>query len=153
MGGKIKSENNEIIYDSPASDPEDDFWLEHGRQMVTESLGAVRSAANAVIAALGVIQAFYLGIMGFSDFIPEDSSIMLKMLFFIPLLLWLVSLYFCVGVVMTGKLKVFLLSPEDIKQKSLNFTLEKQRLLKWGFGFLAAGLVAAFVLFVVRLYL
>ena len=121
--------------------------------MVTESLGAVRSAANAVIAALGVIQAFYLGIMGFSDFIPEDSSIMLKMLFFIPLLLWLVSLYFCVSVVMTGKLKVFLLSPEDIKQKSLNFTLEKQRLLKWGFGFLAAGLVAAFVLFVVRLYL
>jgi len=147
------SENNEIIYDSPTSDPEDDFWLEHGRQMITESLGAVRSAANAVITALGVIQAIYLGILGFSEFIPEQVPWELKMLFFIPLLLWLVSLYCCIGVVMTGKMTIFLHSPEDIKQKSLNFTLEKQRLLKWGFGFLAAGLLAAFVLFVVRLYL
>ncbi len=144
------SENNGIIFDSPASDPEDKFWLNYGKQMITESLKAVRAAANAVITALGVIQAIYLGILGFSDFIPEEMSWGLKMLFFIPLMLWLISIYCCIQVVMTGKMKVFLQSPEDIKEKSLNFTLEKQRRLKWGFGFLAAGLLAAFVLFVVR---
>jgi len=147
------SKNNEIIYDSPAPDPEDKFWLEHGRQMVTESLGAVRSAANAMITALGVIQAIYLGILGFSDFIPTDSSITLKMLFFIPLFLWLISLYCCIGVVLTGKLNIFLHSPEDIREKSNQFTLKKQRQLRWGFVFLAAGLVTSFGLFLVRLYL
>jgi hypothetical protein len=51
------SENNEKIFDSPASDPEDEFWLAHGKQIIIESLPAVRSAANSVITALGFIQA------------------------------------------------------------------------------------------------
>jgi len=144
------AENNEIILDSPASNTEDEFWLEHGKQMITESLKAVRAAANAVISALGVIKAIYLGILGFGNFIPAELSWPYKMLFFIPLMLWLISIYCCIQVVITGKMQVFLHSPEDIKEKSLNFTLEKQRRLKWGFGFLAAGLLAAFVLFVVR---
>lgn len=143
------SDSNEIIHDSPILNPDDEFWLDHGKQMITESLRAVRSAANAVITALGVIQAIYLGILGFSNFIPKKVPWGLKILFFIPLLLWLISLYCCISVVMTGKINVYLHSPEDIKEKSLNFTFEKQRLLKWGFVFLTAGLVVAFVLFVV----
>ena len=147
------NDKSEIILDSAASNPEDEFWLEHGKQMITESLKAVRAAANAVISALGVIKAIYLGILGFGGFIPEKISWQLKMLFFIPLMFWLIAIYFCIQVVLTGKMEVFLHSPDDIKQKSLNFTLEKQRRLKWGFGFLAAGMLAAFVLFVVRFYL
>jgi len=145
------SENNEIIYDSPTSDPEDKFWLEYGRRMITESLWAVRSAANAMITALGVIQAFYLGILGFSKFFPKDSSFELKILFFIPLLFWLVSIYCCISVVMTGKLNIFLHSPDDIREKSTQFTLKKQRFLKLGFLFLVAGLLAAFILLMVRM--
>ncbi len=146
------SENNEIIYDSPTSDPEDDFWLEHGRQMVTESLSAVRSAANALIVALGIVEGFYLGVLGFSNFIPDEMVLWKKALFIFPLLFWMISIYFCVGVVMTRKIDVFLHSPNDIKEKSTKFTLEKQRQLQWGFWFLAIGLIVAFVLFVVRLY-
>ena len=147
------NDKSEIILDSAASNPEDEFWLEHGKQMITESLKAVRAAANAVISALGVIKAIYLGILGFGGFIPEKISWQLKMLFFIPLMFWLIAIYFCIQVVLTGKMEVFLHSPDDIKKKSLNFTLEKQRRLKRGFGFLAAGMLAAFVLFVVRFYL
>jgi len=61
------SENNEKIFDSPASDPEEAFWLAHGRQMVTESLPAVRSAANALIMAVGIMEAIYMGSLGFGE--------------------------------------------------------------------------------------
>jgi hypothetical protein len=145
------SENNEKIFDSPASDPEDEFWLAHGKQIIIESLPAVRSAANSVITALGFIQAIYLGMLGFGEFIPQEIPWNLKALFFIPLLFWLLSLYCCINVVMTGKMKIVLYSPEDIKDKSLKFTLKKQCALRWGFIFMAAGLLAAFVLFVIRL--
>ena len=66
------SENNEKIFDSPASDPEDEFWLVHGKQIIIDSLPAVRSAANSVITALGFIQAIYLGMLGFGEFIPQE---------------------------------------------------------------------------------
>lgn len=146
------SATNEKIFDSPASDPEDDFWLEHGRQMVTESLPAVRSAANALIMAIGVMEAIYMGILGFGEFIPTDLPFLQKIIFALPLLIWLGSIYCCIGVVMTRELQVYLYSPEDIKKKATSFVLEKQRQLKWGFWLLVVGLIAAFVLFVVRLY-
>ena len=147
------SEHNEFIYDSPASEPEDEFWLEHGKQMVTESLPAVRSAANALIMAIGVMEAIYMGILGFGEFIPTTLPLLQQIIFAFPMLIWLGSIYCCISVVMTRELEVFLYSPEDIKQKSIQFVLEKQRLLKWGFGFLAAGLLAALVLFVVKISL
>jgi len=31
------SDQNDIIYDSPASAPDDAFWLEQGRKMVTRA--------------------------------------------------------------------------------------------------------------------
>jgi uncharacterized membrane protein YtjA (UPF0391 family) len=145
------SENNEKIFDSPASDPEDDFWLAYGKQIIIESLPAVRSAANSVITALGFIQAIYLGMLGFGEFIPQEIPWNAKALFFIPLLFWLVSLYFCISVVMIGKMEIVLYSPEDIRDKSLKFTRGKQRALRWGFIFMALGLLGAFVLFVLRL--
>jgi hypothetical protein len=146
------SEDNEIIYDSPTSVPEDDFWLEHGKQMVTESLPAIRSAANALIMAVGVMEAIYMGILGFGEFIPTTLLFLQKIVFATPLLIWLGSIYCCIGVVMTRELEIYLYSPEEIKNKSTAFVIEKQRQLKWGFWLLVVGLVAAFVLFVVRLY-
>lgn len=146
------SENNEKIFDSSPSDPDDEFWLEHGRQMVTESLPAVRSAANALIMAVGVMEAIYMGLLGFGDFIPPTLPFTQKIIFALPMLIWLGSIYCCIGVVMTRELQINLYAPEDIKQQATDFVLEKQRQLKWGFWLLVGGLVAAFVLFVVRLY-
>lgn len=145
------SKTNEKIFDSPPSAPDDRFWLEHGRQMISESLPAVRSAANAMIIAIGVMEAIYMGILGFGEFIPTTLPFLQKIIFALPLLIWLVSIYCCIGVVMTRELEVYLYSPEDIKAKSTQFVQEKQRQLKWGFWLFVSGLVAAFVLFVVRL--
>ena len=146
------TDSSELIFDSPPSAPDDRFWLDYGRQMISESLPAVRSAGNALIMAIGVMEAIYLGILGFGEFIPASLPFLQKIVFALPLLIWLSSIYCCIGVVMTGELEVFLYSPEDIQSKATQLVQEKQCQLQWGFWLLVVGLVAAFVLFVVRLY-
>ncbi|MDW7682172.1 MAG: hypothetical protein SCK70_16535 [bacterium] len=125
------SDQNDIIYDSPASAPDDAFWLEQGRKMVTGSLSGVRSAASSLISALGVIKAIYFGILGFAEFIPENWSIWGKCLFITPLLIWLIALYCCVQVVMTQKLILYLHSPEHIQRIYESTIMQKQRQLEW----------------------
>ena len=144
-------DQNEIIYDSPPPAPDDAFWLGQGQKMVTESLAAVRSAATSLISALGVIKAIYLGILGFAEFIPEDWQVWAKGAFILPLLLWLIALYLCVQVVITRKLTIYLHAPENIKQTSEKLIMEKQKYLEWGYWLMAAGLVLAFGLLIVRM--
>lgn len=119
--------------------------------MLTGSLPTVRAAANALITALGVLEGIYLGMLGFADFIPAELEFGRKALFFAPLLLWLVALYFCLEVVMTRRLEVNLHSPSDIRDQSTSLLLEKQRYLAGAFGLLGIGLVAAFGLLIFRL--
>lgn len=145
-------DTNEKIFDSPPSEPKDEFWLAHGRQMITESLPAVRSAANALIMAIGMMEAIYLGILGFRDFIPTTMPFLQQIVFALPLLIWLAAIYCCIGVVRTHKLTIYLYSPEDIKQKFPAFVLAKQRQLQWGFWLLVTGLLATFGLIFMRLY-
>ncbi len=144
-------DQNEIIYDSPPAAPDDPFWLEQGQRMVTESLASVRSAATALISALGVIKAIYLGILGFAKFIPEDWAVWYKGLFVLPLLVWLIALYFCVQVVMTRKLTIYLHAPDNIKQTAEKLIIEKQKFLERGYWLLETGLVLAFALLIIRI--
>ncbi len=147
------SKKNEIIYDSPASAPDDDFWLEQGRKMVVDSLPTMRSAATALTSALGVIQAVYLGILGFAKFVPEDWPVWRKGLFIVPLLCWLIALNCCVQVALTKKSTLYLHSPEHIQQISEQTILEKQRQLKCSYWFLVAGLMLAFLLLILLPYI
>ncbi len=139
------------IYDSPASEPDDAFWLEQGRKMVAESLASVREAAKAFITGLQVIVAIYLGILGFAQFVPETFSIFQKIPFVLPLVCWLIALYFCISVMMTSRIDVFLDSPSDIREQSSVILEQKQRHLLKAFGFLAAGLLLVVVLLILRL--
>lgn len=142
---------NDEIFDSAAPDPQDKIWLEQGKHMLTESLTNVRNAANGLLTALGLLEGIYLGMLGFAKFIPEDLSVEQKTFFFTPLLFWLVSVYFCVAVLMTQKLEVNLNSPTDIREKTTRQLLDKQFLLKMAFWLLAFGVLAAFGLLVMRL--
>ena len=139
------------IYDSPASEPDDAFWLEQGRKMVAESLASVREAAKAFITGLQVIVAIYLGILGFAQFVPETITTLQRVLFVGPLVFWLIALYFCISVMMTSRIEVLLDSPSDIREKSSAVLEEKQRQLLKAFGFLAAGLLLVVVLLLLRL--
>ena len=144
-------EEQDLIYDSPASEPDDAFWLEQGRKMVAESLASVREAAKAFITGLQVIVAIYLGILGFAQFVPETFSIFQKVLFVLPLVCWLIALYFCISVMMTSRIKVLLDSPSDIREKSTAVLEEKQKQLLKAFWSFAAGLLFIVVLLLLRL--
>jgi hypothetical protein len=144
---------HEVIYDSPPSEPDDDFWLDQGKKMVEGSLPALREAAKSFLTGLGVLQGIYLGILGFSEFIPKTMPLLQKSLFLIPLLCWLEALRHSLQVMMTQRLNIYFHSPDDIRKKSDSVLVEKQGKLQWAFWFLTLGLVAAFVLLVYRLSL
>jgi hypothetical protein len=143
-------EKKDIIYDSPQLEPDDEFWLEHGKKMLEESIGSVRDAAKSMMTGLGLLKGIYLGILGFADYIPKTMPIYLKSLFIIPLIFWLVALYHCMQVLMTKRLYINIHSPDDIRQKSENVLLEKQASLHWAYGSLSLGIIAALLLLIFR---
>jgi len=141
------SDSAEKIYSSAPSEADDDFWLGEGKRMVMESLASVRSAANSLIASLGMLQGFYLGILTLDKPLPPGAGVLEKTLFIAPIASWLVALYLCIAVIMTKKLPVFTNSPGDIREKSRQMLLQKQNQLQWAVALLTAGLLAAFALF------
>jgi hypothetical protein len=145
------SDSTEKIYPSPPSEPDDEFWLAEGKRMVTESLYSVRNAASALIAALGILQGVYLAVLGFGEKQLNGLSFLQQAQFIAPVLLWLVSFYLCLAVVMTKKLAVFTNSPSDVRDKSIRLLLKKQLQLQWAFWLLALGLLATFGLLFSRL--
>jgi hypothetical protein len=139
------------VYESGPEQPDDDFWLGHGKKMVEESLPAVRDAAKSLMTGLGLLQGIYLAILGFSDFLAKSMSREVKFLFIAPLLLWLGAVYNCLHVMMTQRLDINLSSPDDIREQSRSQLIAKQKSLRWAFGLLAAGLVVALKLIIYRL--
>ena len=133
-------DKKEIIYDSADPDPNDEFWLEQGKKMVEGSLSALQDAAKSLITGLGLLKAFYIGILGFAEYIPKNMPIMYKSLFLIPLLFWLAALYSCLQVMMTRRLDIILCSPDDIRKKFTEVLLEKQSSLKWAYWLLTIGI-------------
>lgn len=141
----------EKIYSSAPDEPDDDFWLQEGKRLVTESLASVRNAANSLTASLGVLQSFYLGIIGFDQL--TDFGAAAKALFLLPMALWLIALYLCLAIIMTKKFPVFTNAPSDIRDKIMQLVMQKQNQLQWAFGLLAVGLLAASILLYWRLNL
>ncbi len=141
----------EKVYDSEPLQPYDNFWLEQGKKMIDGSLDAIGEAAKAMITGLELLQAVYLGILGFSNFIPENLALPHKSLFIVPLLIWLIALYFSLDVMMTKRREINPYAPEDIAQKTGEILQEKQRQLQIAFWLLAVGLMLAMLLFAFRL--
>jgi hypothetical protein len=144
---------DEKIYESGASQPDDDFWMEQGKKMVERSLDAVQEGAKSLLTGLGLIISVYLGILGFADFIPKSSSILIKALFVLPLLIWLFAVRSCLRVIMTKELFINPFSPDEIQRRYENSLKEKEEDLVSGFRFLSAGLILTIFLFILRLYL
>ena len=140
----------ERIYDSPASEPDDELWLAHGAKMVEDSVPGVRGAASELIKVLGMLQTVYLGILGFAKFIPEDMEVYNKALFIVPLVPWVFATYYCLRVLKTEIIRINLRSPSDIRERASGLLVEKQRHLETAFVLLIAGIVFAFVMVVFR---
>lgn len=146
-------DENEIIYESPPSETDDDVWLAHGMKMLEDSVPSVRSAASELIKAVGMLQTVYMGILGFAKFVPENMEVYNKALFFLPVIPWVAAIYYCLRVMKTEIVKINLRSPSDIREKAAALLEEKQRNLEMGFVLLIVGIVLAFVMVVFRVRL
>ena len=143
----------EKIYDSPASNPDDDLWLAHGAKMLEDSVPSIRTAASELIKAVGLLMTAYLAILGFAKFIPEDMAVYNKALFVAPILPWVLALYYGLRVLKTELLNINLHSPTDIRDKAASLLEAKQHYLDLAFVLLIAGIVIAFALVVFRLHI
>lgn len=144
--------DDEILVSAP-SEPDDDFWLEQGRKMLADSLASVRMAAGELMKGLGILQGLYLGILGFTEFVPKTFSIVAKLFFIVPLLLWLVALYHCLKVMMTEAAEINLNAPGEVREFYRWLLGEKQAALQQAFWWFFSGLLAGFVMVMFRLKL
>jgi len=144
---------NDKVYDSPPSKPDDDFWLNQGREMVKSSIPSLTEASKNMLTGLNILQGIYAGIIGFTKYIPEDLAIVLKSLFFIPFIFWVIALYFYMDVSFAKKYTPILFSPENIKEIYVSICKNKQRSLTIAFWFQTLGIVAFFALLIIRNFL
>jgi len=145
--------SDEEIPASPPSDPEDLFWLSQGQKMLADSIALtpMRAAASSLMTGLGALQAVYMGILGFSKFVPEDLNIKVKWFFIAPPILWMLGLYHCLKALKSERVTINLKSPNEIRKTSIQFALDKQTAVDHAFSWMLAGVVAAIVLLVFRL--
>ena len=136
----------EPILESGPSDPLDDFWLEQGRKMVQGSLPAQRAAAKALMTAIGLMNTVYLGILGFAELIPATTATYLKVLYVLPILLWLCALALCLAVMLTERIELNLHAPAEIRDTDQAILNRKQEQLKCAFLILTVALLGAFAL-------
>ena len=141
----------EKIYDSPASSPDDDLWLAHGAKMIEDSVPAIRTAASELLKAVGMLMTVYLAILGFAKFIPESMDVYKKAFFVVPIVPWVVAIYYGLRVLKTELLPINLRSPSDIREKAASLLETKQHHLDLAFGFLIAGIIIACALIVFRI--
>jgi len=144
------TDEKDMVFESPPSRPDDEFWLEQGRELVKGSINAVLDAARSLLTGLGLLQGIYLGIIGFADYIPKIMPWAYKCLFLAPLISWLVALSFCLWVAMTKRFEFHPHSPDEIRETYEKILEEKQRFLKAAFFFMALGLISAMLLFIFR---
>ena len=136
----------ERVYQSPPSEPDDDFWLEQANKLMVESLPSIREAAKSLMTGLGALQGIYLGMLGFAKFIPEAAQGWEKAMFFPPLLCWMFGLYQCLKVAKTEELRFFRNSSDSIRGALSELAKAKQRELDLAFYWMLGGLMAAFLL-------
>ncbi|MHC4645878.1 MAG: hypothetical protein ACYTBJ_10260 [Planctomycetota bacterium] len=143
-------QNNEI-YESAPSKPDDDLWLEQGRKLLDQSISSLHQAARAFITGLGLLNTVYVGILGFTDLVTVTMPLRQKIAFVLPFAFWLLALYLCLQVMMTTRLSINLHCPEDIRRNCEILFEDKQARLDWAFWLLTGGLGAAILLLVFRL--
>ena len=92
----------------------------------------------------------YLAILGFAKFIPESMEVYKKAFFVVPIVPWVIAIYYGLRVLKTDLLTINLHSPSDIREKSVTLLETKQHYLDISFALLIAGIVIAFALIVFR---
>ena len=139
-------DKQEKVYDSGTSDPNGDFWLEKGKEMVTGSFDTVHESAKAITTGIGLLQGIYVAILGFAGNISKTFTGVYKGIFLIPFLFWMLSLYASLQVVLARKKEINLNSPDDIRNKYEELITNKHKNIMFSYWYLTIGLAVAILL-------
>jgi hypothetical protein len=124
----------------------DEFWLETARTAVRESVASLEEAAKQLIAAVTLVEGIYFAAISFSDLrkamAVQGPEAWLRIgLFVLPIVLWLVCLFFAVRVFTPKNYETNLSSPELAEQFYRELVGYKHRNLKRAYWALLAGFV------------
>ncbi|MDD4163131.1 MAG: hypothetical protein PHW87_11705 [Methanothrix sp.] len=124
----------------------DEFWLETARITVQESIASLEEAAKQLIGAVTLVEGIYFAAISFSDLrkvmAVQGPEAWLRIgLFVLPIVLWLVCLFFAVKVFIPETYKTNLSSPELAERFYQDLVHYKHRNLKRAYWALLAGFV------------
>ena len=124
----------------------DEFWLETARTAVRESVASLEEAAKQLIGAVTLVEGIYFAAISFSDLskvmaVQGPEAWFRIGLFVLPIVLWLVCLFFAVRVFTPKNYETNLSSPELAEQLYLGLVGYKHRNLKRAYWALLAGFV------------
>ncbi|MDD2755893.1 MAG: hypothetical protein PHS80_10245 [Methanothrix sp.] len=124
----------------------DEFWLETARTAVRESVASLEEAAKQLISAVTLVEGIYFAAISFSDLrkvmAVQGPEAWLRIgLFVLPIVIWLVCLFFAVRVFTPRSYETNLSSPQIAEQLYRELVGYKHRNLKRAYWALLAGFV------------
>ncbi len=136
--------NEENIENGLPLSNEDKIWLERMKNLTTDSIKSVEEAAKQLIAMITVMQGIYAAVLAFSGIkrIPEDNLIA-ALFYALPIVLWLLSLFFALNVFKSRKYQHYSNSPDSCKETFNKIANYKYRHLNLSYAcFVLSFLVA-----------
>jgi len=126
--------------------PDDIFWMGKMQELAGKSLESIEAAAKQLIAMITTMQGIYAAVLAFSGIstIPKGSK-WAAFFYALPILLWLVSLFFGLQVFKTRKYKYYEGSPDSAKDTFQKISDYKHDKLDWAYSCFAFGFLIALV--------
>jgi hypothetical protein len=108
--------------------PDDEFWMTKMREVAGGSIASIEESAKQLITMITVMQGIYAAVLAFSGIkeMPKGSIIVL-LLYGLPLFVWLGSLFFALRVFWTREYKYFANSPDSAKDTFLKIATDKHK--------------------------
>ena len=131
--------------------PLDHFWLDAARNVAKESAASLEEAAKQLIGITSLSQGIYFAAISFSDvkkglaqFSGQQQWMMVAALI-VPLLLWIVSLWFAIRVFKPETYKTNLDSPDLAREMYYEVVTYKKKQLQRAYLALVLGFVPLIV--------
>lgn len=125
----------------------DKYWLDTARDTARESIKAIEDAAKQLIPIASLAQTIYFAAVSFSNvkkafaFTATEWRFAIAAVLALPLLFWIASLIFAIGVFTPAAYKTNLESPDIAREMYQRMVAYKHRMLRWAHWLFVLGLV------------
>lgn len=123
---------------------EDEFWLNTLKKITADSIESIENAGKQLISMITVLEGIYTAVIAFSGIkeIPR-GNVLASIFYILPILLWLVSLFFALRIFKTQKFVYYSNSPDSAKRTFWEIARRKQRNLDIAYICLCVSFVIA----------